>query len=183
MQLELFHGTRQRFETFDASFKGTGESGDIDTCWFTDNFNGARSHALYKNRNPGAPLVYRCELLPGALIADHSKPLAAQPAIAERLRRYTPVGLSCSLGDGPDWHALKMPFYQTYQGKIIFSGHRGIFGDDIIAIYRSCGIHGVYDWEGAWTDGYLQGTTTVLFDFSVLVIREVIEVGTADMLP
>lgn len=98
MQLELFHGTRQRFETFDASFKGTGESGDIDACWFTDNFNGASSHALYKNRNPGAPLVYRCELLPGALIADHSKPLVAQPAIAERLRRYTPVGLSCSLG-------------------------------------------------------------------------------------
>lgn len=180
--MELFHGTRQRFAQFDAAFKGTGESGDIDACWFTDNFNGARSHALYKNRNPGAPLVYRCELMPEALIADHSKPLAKQPAIAERLRRYTSVGLSCSLGEGADWHALKMPFYQTYQGKIFFNGHRGLSSNEVIALYLSCGIHGVYDWEGAWTDGYLQGTTTVIFDFSVLVIREVIEVGTAAVL-
>jgi len=180
--VELFHGTRQRFAQFDAAFKGTGESGDIDACWFTDNFNGARSHALYKNRNPGAPLVYRCELMPEALIADHSKPLAKQPAIAERLRRYTSVGLSCSLGEGADWHALIMPFYQTYQGKIFFNGHRGLSSNEVIALYLSCGIHGVYDWEGAWTDGYLQGTTTVIFDFSVLVIREVIEVGTAAVL-
>ncbi len=162
---------------FDASFKGTAEAGgDIDACWFMDNFEGARNHALLQNRNPGAPLVYRCELTPGALIADYSKPLTEQPAIAERLRRYAPVGLSCSLGNGPRWHTLKMPFYQTYQGKTIFHKHKGLSSNEAIALYRICGIHGVYDWEDAWTDSYLLGTVTVIFDFSVLVIREVIEV-------
>lgn len=135
--MELFHGTRQRFTQFDATFKGTGESGDIDACWFTDNFNGARSHALYKNRNPGAPLVYRCELTPEALIADHSRPLAEQPAIAERLRQYAPVGISSSLGHGRGWHALKMPVYQTYQGKTIFQKHESLSGNEAIALLRN----------------------------------------------
>lgn len=48
---ELFHGTRQKFDNFDTRFKGTGEVGDIAACWFTDNFAGARNHALYKNLN------------------------------------------------------------------------------------------------------------------------------------
>ncbi|MFS7253213.1 hypothetical protein AB6869_21845 [Rahnella rivi] len=177
MQLELFHGTRQRFTQFDTSFKGTAEAGgDIDACWFTDNFEGARNHALLQNRNAGAPLVYRCELTPGALIADHSKPLSKQPAIAERLRQYAPVGISSSLGHGRGWHVLKMPVYQTYQGKTIFQKHESFSGNEAIALYRTCGIHGVYDWEGESTDSYLRGTVTVIFDLSVLAIREVIEV-------
>jgi hypothetical protein len=44
MLMEIFHGTRQRFSNFDTSYKGTGESGDIDACWFADNFEGARHH-------------------------------------------------------------------------------------------------------------------------------------------
>jgi hypothetical protein len=176
MQLELFHGSRRRFAQFDTSFRGTGEAGDIDACWFTDNFNGARNHALFKNRNSSAPLVYRCELTPGALIADHTKPLAKQPRIAELLRLYAPVGISCSLVNGPEWHALKMPLYQTYQGKTIFHKHEGLCSEEAISLYRSCGIQGVHEWEGPSTDSYLRGTTTVIFDCSVLLIRDVFEI-------
>ena len=28
--MQLFHGTRQRFDKFDVAYKGTGESGNID---------------------------------------------------------------------------------------------------------------------------------------------------------
>ncbi|HBR3924051.1 TPA: hypothetical protein L9T71_005242 [Klebsiella pneumoniae] len=73
--MQLFHGTRQRFEKFDVSFMGTGEAGEIPACWFTDNFKGARHHALRVNHNPGQALVYQCGLKPGAIIADYSKPL------------------------------------------------------------------------------------------------------------
>jgi len=55
--MELFHGTRQIFDQFDVAFKGTGESGDIAACWFTDKFKGARNHVLLKNRNSGLRLI------------------------------------------------------------------------------------------------------------------------------
>ncbi|WP_283094327.1 hypothetical protein [Pantoea sp. JGM49] len=38
--MELFHGTRQRFDRFDVAFMGTGDSGGIPACWFTDDFEG-----------------------------------------------------------------------------------------------------------------------------------------------
>lgn len=175
--MELFHGTRQRFETFDTAYKGTGESGDIDACWFTDNFKGAMSHARGYNRNTGTPLVYRCELTSDAILADYSRPLAEQPAIAERLRRFLPVAISTSICDGREWYALKTPNYQAVDRKTFSSGGHGICGNALIALYRSCGIHGVYDWERPETDHYLGGPSIVLFDFSALIIREVIEVG------
>ena len=153
--MEIFHGTRQRFETFDTSFKGTGESGNIDACWFTDNFKGAKSHARGWNRNAGTPLVYRCELTSDAILADYSRPLAEQPAIAERLRRYLPVAISTSIRDGREWYALKTPDYRTVDKKPFYFGGQGIYENALLELYRSCGIHGVYDWERPVTDPYL----------------------------
>lgn len=40
----IFHGSRQLFSNFDTSYKGTGESRDIDACWFAGNLAGARHH-------------------------------------------------------------------------------------------------------------------------------------------
>ncbi|STS86266.1 Uncharacterised protein [Klebsiella variicola] len=72
--MQLFHGTRQRFEKFDVSFMGTGEAGEIPACWFTDNFKGARHHALRVNRNPGRRLFISVVLNRGRLL-----PITANP--------------------------------------------------------------------------------------------------------
>lgn len=172
--MELFHGTRKRFKSFDLSFKGTGEAGKIDGFWFTDNFIGARNHALFQNRNHEPALVYRCSLESYAVIADHSKPLAQQPEVAARL--YSGLPVSISLKESIDWHCFSEPVYQKRQGKILYVDNRGLSDDEQILIYKRCGIHGVYDWEGMFTDAYLHGTTTVIFDSSVLQIEEIIEV-------
>lgn len=174
--MEIFHGTRQRFDRFDTSYKGTGEAGTVDGCWFTDSFIGARRHALYKNRNVGEPLVYRCELTPKVILADHSKLLIDQPVIAELLRQHWPVALSSML-TGTIWHALERPFYEKFRGRTEYRGGVLIPQEEMIGLYASCGIHGVYDWEWPDTDAYLEGKTTLLFNFSELVIREVIDVG------
>ncbi|HHX7168995.1 TPA: hypothetical protein ACVG64_002024 [Enterobacter hormaechei] len=175
--MQLFHGTRQRFDKFDVAYKGTGESENIAACWFTDNFKGASNHALFKNRNPGLPLVYRCELKAGAIIADHSLPLAAQPDIAARLRDGLPVSISSQLSEGRDWHALCEPQYRTYRGRMLYVGNRHIDSDEMIRLYLDCGVQGVYDWEGMFTDSYLHGTTTVIFDTSAVGIIDSIEYG------
>lgn len=175
--VELFHGSRQRFEQFDTRFKGTGEAGGIDACWFTDNFIGARYHAIYKNRNHGQPLVYRCELSTSALLADHSISLSEQPLIEMLLRDFLPVSISESFPAGRDWHSFSQPCYvKDRKGRIVRMGSVCLECDEIISLYKQCGIHGVYDWEGIFTDGYLHGTTTIIFNFSELRIREVVEV-------
>lgn len=166
--MELFHGTRARFTQFDTSFKGTGEAGDIDAIWFTDNYAGARNHACYKNRNDGSPLVYRCKLSDSALLADYSKPLSEQPRVAELLLRHLPVGISTSLPKGREWYGLTQPHYVKSKGKMLYIGNRGLSSEESIELYRLCGLHGVYDWEGAWTDSYLKGPSIVIFDVSVL---------------
>ena len=173
--MEIFHGTRQRFDHFDTSFKGTGEAGSVDGCWFTDNFIGARRHALYKNRNVGSPLVYRCELTPQVILADHSKALVDQPVIAALLKKHWPVALTCSL-NGTLWHALDVPVYEKFKGKTEYRGCGVISREELLGLYAACGIHGVYDWESPDTDAYLAGKTTLLFDFTELIIKEVIEV-------
>ncbi|HCM9673919.1 TPA: hypothetical protein N5O16_004179 [Enterobacter roggenkampii] len=175
--IELFHGSRQYFDNFDTAFKGTGEAGTIDACWFTDNFKGAKNHAVLKNRNSSPPLVYRCELTSKALLADHSIPLSEQPHISDLIRSFFPVSISESIKPGRDWHCFSQPHYQiTREGKTVHMGSVGLDSDEIISLYKKCGIHGVYDWEGIFTDGYLQGTTIIMFNFSELRIREVIEV-------
>ncbi|CAM8681367.1 MULTISPECIES: hypothetical protein [Leclercia] len=174
--MQLFHGTRQRFDRFDVSVRGTGEAGSINACWFTDNFKGACNHALLKNRNPGNPLVYRCTLKKGCVIANHRQLLSEQPDIASRLRTGLPVSISSQLGRGLDWHALNEPRYTYRKGSLIYEGNRHVEPAELISLYMSCGIQGVYDWEGIFTDSYLHGTTTVIFDTDVLDIREVIEV-------
>lgn len=172
---ELFHGTRQRFAKFDTSFKGTGEAGKIDACWFTDNFEGAKNHAILKNRHVTPPLVYRCELSSEVLLADYSIPLSEQPHILKLLNQHLPVSISTSLGRGKDWD-LNHPCYQSHRGRTILTGTRGLDSDEIIKLFKTCGVHGVHDWEGIFTDAYLKGTTTVIFDVSVLIIKEIIEV-------
>ncbi|WP_455865333.1 hypothetical protein [Pantoea agglomerans] len=173
---EIFHGTRQRFDCFDVTFKGTGEAGNIDACWFTDSFIGAKNHALFKNRNPGVPLVYRCELSSKSIILDHREPLIKQPEIFERLKRYLPLGVSTSLDGRLGYESFKEPFYEPYKGKMLCNRHRRFEDDEVIQLYKSCGIHGIHDWEGIYTDTYLHGTTTVLFDFTELKMLEIIEV-------
>lgn len=174
--MQLFHGTRQQFDKFDVAFKGTGEAGDIAACWFTDNFKGASNHALLKNRNPGAPLVYRCKLKEGSIIANHNLSLEEQPDIAARLRVCLPVSISSQLGKGRDWHVLNEPLYTRHKGKMSYSGNRHVDSHELIRLYLSCGIQGVYDWEGIFTDSYLHGTTTVIFDVDTLDIQEVVKV-------
>lgn len=176
--MQLFHGSRQRFDKFDIAFKGTGEAGNIAACWFTDNFKGASNHAILKNRNPGQPLVYRCELKTGTVIANHRQPLGDQPDIAERLKYGLPVSISSQLGDDKDWHALSEPQYRNYRGNMLYLGNRHIDSEELIRLYLSCGIQGVYDWEGMFTDNYLHGTTTVIFDTSAVTIVDDIEYGT-----
>ncbi|HFV8807268.1 TPA: hypothetical protein ACIAD3_001392 [Escherichia coli] len=111
--MQLFHGTRQRFDKFDVAYKGTGESGNIAASWFTDNFKGASNHALLKNRNPGLPLVYRCELKAGAIIANHRQPLTEQPEIVDRFRGLTLSGTKThaklSLRVGACWNIDHLP--------------------------------------------------------------------------
>ncbi|TQI77306.1 hypothetical protein FHU10_5294 [Serratia fonticola] len=166
--MELFHGSRARFTQFDTSFKGTGEAGSIDAIWFTNNYAGARNHARYKCRNEGTPLVYRCSLSANALLADQSKPLSEQPRVAELLLRHLPVGISSSLSHGRDWHGLVQPYYKKMRGKTYYLGNQGVTSEYAIELYRACGLHGVYDWEGAWTDSYLHGPSIIIFDLSVL---------------
>ncbi|WP_337049811.1 hypothetical protein [Serratia fonticola] len=166
--MELFHGSRARFTEFDTSFKGTGEAGTIDAIWFTNNYAGARNHARYKCRNEGSPLVYRCTLSERALLADFSKPLSEQPRVAELLHRNLPVGISTSLSLGRKWYGLAQPHYQNFKGKMLYTGNRGVNSEESIELFISCGLHGVYDWEGAWTDSYLHGPSIIIFDLSVL---------------
>lgn len=123
------------------------------------------------------PLVYRCELSPQALLADYSIPLSEQPRIAELLSLNFPVAVSSTLESGRDWHALRYPFYvKLKSGKSFFYGYNCLDKNKIIEMYKVCGIHGIYDWEGNFTDGYLRGTTTIMFEFSELIITDVIEV-------
>ncbi|OAT16016.1 hypothetical protein M977_04666 [Buttiauxella gaviniae ATCC 51604] len=56
-------------------------------------------------------------------------------------------------------------------------GNRHVDSDEMIRLYLNCGIQGVYDWEGMFTDSYLHGTTTVIFDTSVVDIIDSIEYG------
>ncbi|WP_367144350.1 hypothetical protein [Pantoea stewartii] len=184
----LFHGTRKRFDNFDVSFKGTGESGTVDACWFTHNFDGAKNHALFKNRNEGKPIVYRCEVTPEALIADPRISLNEQPHIAEKLYRHLPVAFSCELEKGFHWHPPAGAVYRkkkdtnftkgkTYlASKDTLEGKMGMGGNDLICLYKACGIHGVYYWEGVWTDPFYRGPTTIIFDFACLKITDIIEV-------
>lgn len=166
--MELFHGSRARFTEFNTSFKGTGEAGTIDAIWFTDNFAGARNHARYRCRNEGSPLVYRCKLAERALLAEFGKPLSEQPRVAELLHRHLPVGISTSLSQGREWSALAQPQYQYFKGRILYTGDRGVNSEECIELLKSCGLHGVYNWEGVWTDHYLHGPSIIIFDLSVL---------------
>lgn len=173
--MQLFHGSRERFEQFDVAYKGTGESGNIAACWFTDNFKGASNHALLKNRNPGLPLVYRCELKAGAIIASYRQPLAEQPDIVERFTSGLPGNIE--FGAGLNRFVLKKPEYTNYKGRMVYSRHTPVETDELIRLYLACGIQGVYDWEGEFTDSYLHGTTTVIFDTSAVGIIDCIEYG------
>ncbi|CAH3748452.1 hypothetical protein ACNQ05_23915 [Enterobacter cloacae complex sp.6701062] len=166
--MQLFHGTRQRFDKFDVAYKGTGESGNIAASWFTDNFKGASNHALLKNRNPGLPLVYRCELKAGAIIANHRQPLTEQPEIVDRFKSGLPVDIE--FGNGLNRFVLKKPCYTKYKGKMVYSGHTPVETDELIRLYLTCGIQGVYDWEGEFTDSYLHGTTTVIFEALLQIV-------------
>lgn len=174
--MQLFHGTRQRFDKFDVAYRGTGEAGSIAACWFTDNFKGASNHALLKNRNHGQPLVYRCALKEGTVIANHRKPLSEQPDIAARLKVGLPVSISSQLSKDMEWHALKEPHYTNNRGKLFCQGNRHVDSDEMIRLYLQCGIQGIYDWEGMYTDSYLHGTTTVIFDTNAVDILDVTEV-------
>lgn len=176
--MQLFHGTRKRFENFDVAYRGTGESGDIAACWFTDNFKGASIHALLKNRNPGAARVYRCELKEGAIIADHSRPLTEQPDIAACLKSRLP--LSIQFGTDRNWFALNEPLYARYRGRTTYAGNSPVDTSELIRLYLACGIQGVYDWEREFTDSYLHGITTVIFDTTAVTIIDDIEYGTAN---
>lgn len=166
--MELFHGSRARFTQFDTSFKGTGEAGKIDAIWFTDNYGGARNHACDRCRGEGTPLVYRCNLSANALLADFSKPLSEQPQVAELLLSNLPVGISSSLTTGRHWWGLKHPVYEKRKGGTLYTGEQGVPEEDTVALYKACGLHGVYNWEGAWTDSYLKGPSIVIFDLTVL---------------
>lgn len=176
--MEIFHGTRQLFDKFDYSYKGTGESGDIDACWFADNFEGAKNHALYKNRNKGQPLVYRCELSSRAVIANHRKPLSEQNEIRDSLLKVLPVSLSTTIKPGCEWFKLASPCYREVEGRLRYFSQDSypVTESELISYYSISGIHGVYDWEGIFTDAYIRGTTIIIFDFSCLTIKEIIEV-------
>ena len=126
------------------------------------------------------PLVYRCELKAGAIIANHRLPLAEQPDLAARLRDGLPVIISSQLSKGRDWHALCEPQYRTYRGSMLYVGNRNVDSDEMIRLYLNCGIQGVYHWEGMFTDRYLHGTTTVIFDTSAVGIIDRIEYGSDD---
>lgn len=170
----LYHGTKTEFDQFDVSYWGSGEAGTIRACWFTDNFEGARNHACYKNRNAGQPRVLRCKLSDKAVLADFGKMLSDQPELAAMLNKHLPVSISTLIPNGRYWHSLSRPkYYKDTYGKTHFIGKEGVLVEEQIELFRRCGIHGVHDWEGEWTDAYLKGSTTVIFDVSVIEIEEV----------
>ncbi|HDW1110469.1 TPA: hypothetical protein RK151_005008 [Enterobacter hormaechei subsp. hoffmannii] len=78
--------------------------------------------------------------------------------------RWLPRGFSCS----------------PYKGSMLYVGDRHVDSDEMIRLYLNCGIQGVYDWEGIFTDSYLHGTTTVIFDTSAVAIIDKIEYGSDD---
>lgn len=121
-------------------------------------------------------MVYRCLLSSKSVIVDLSKPLIEQPEILDRITRKLPVMLGTSLVDRPYSKDLIEPVYEILRGKTQFTGFRNLDQDQVINLYKSCGVHGINNWEGYWTDGYFSGPTTILFDFSELKIIEVIEV-------
>lgn len=84
--------------------------------------------------------------------------------------------LSTSLVGLSNYEGLVEQVYESFRGKTRYKGIRHLDGDKLINLYKSCGIHGVYDWEGYFTDSYLHGSTTIIFDFSELEIVEVIEI-------
>lgn len=170
----IYHGSRVLFDEFDVAFKGTGESGDIGACWFADNFEGAKNHALYRNRNDGEARVYCCEVSERAVIVDHHKPLSEQPIAAELLMKNLPVAISCSLGNGYDWYSFTYPRFKDRNGYYIERSY--LSDNELIALYKNCGLHGVDDWEGCFTDAYIKGRTIIVFDFSILTIKEIITV-------
>lgn len=51
---------------------------------------------------------------------------------------------------------------------MLYTGNRGVNSEESIELFKTCGLHGVYDWEGVWTDSYLHGPSIIIFDLSVL---------------
>lgn len=179
--MEIFHGTRHRFEQFDLSYIGTGElspKSAINACWFTESFVGAKHHAIYRVRADKQPLVYRCELTSKAVILDSRRPLSEQPELQKLLFKNLPVSLTASLDHNRNWSSIYQPIYKKTDKNetYLYSPPLKIPENDAIDMYKSCGIHGVYDWEGQFTEEYMHGLTILMFNFSELKILEVIEV-------
>lgn len=170
----LYHGSRAGFSAFDVSFKGTGESGNIDACWFGSKIKGAWSHAVGYNRNAGEPRVYICTVGEGAILVDHAKTLMEQPVVAGRLIKYFPKSLLkpniVELGPS-EWHNFCYPERKNWRGKYVPS--RSLDDNELIALYKKCGFHGVKNWGDPSGDP-LHETLTIMFDFSVLNIDDVI---------
>lgn len=179
--MEIFHGTRHRFEQFDLSYIGTGElkpQSAKNAGWFTESFVGAKHHAIYRVRSDKQPLVYRCELTSKAVILDSRRPLSEQPELQKLLYKNLPVSITASFDHNRNWSSIYQPLYKkSDKNKIhLDSTPLEIPENDAINMYKSCGIHGVYDWEGPCTDAHMHGLTILMFDFSELKILEVIEV-------
>lgn len=70
-----------------------------------------------------------------------------------------------------EWHNFRYPERKNWRGKYVPS--RSVDDNELIALYKKCGFHGVKNWGYPYVDAHYH-TQTILFDFSVLKIDGVI---------
>ncbi|MFG6076881.1 hypothetical protein [Erwinia sp. OPT-41] len=165
--MKLFHGTRANFTKFSVDYPGTGEGGRIHAIWFTDNFKGAKNHALLYARQPGPGRVYECELSDDALILKTDIPLYEQIAVYKAISTHLPVSISVQ-----KYYDHLFGDYHRLSGKF---NHHSNDEDLHNNILMSAGIDAIHDYEGSWTDPYLHGSTTVVLSLEKIKILEIHE--------
>ncbi|WP_200781058.1 hypothetical protein [Klebsiella oxytoca] len=163
--MKIFHGTRANFTNFSVNYPGTGEGGRIHAIWFTDNFKGAKNHALFHARQPGPGRVYECVLSADALILKAGIPLYEQSAVYKAISAHLPVSISVQ----KDYDHL-FSDYHRLSGKV---NHHSDVENLHNNILMSAGIDAIYDYEGCWTDAYLHGCTTVVLSPDKIKILEI----------
>ncbi|HHR6499800.1 TPA: hypothetical protein ACS8CD_000288 [Providencia alcalifaciens] len=168
--MKIYHGTKATFQTFDTNFAGTGEAGDIPAIWFTDNYKGAYNHAL-KTRQDGIPKVFECTLDESTIILNTQIPIVEQPIVYENILKYFPVIISTNINSNTKSNDLFSSYFDI-NNKF---GHRYVRDTSTLLnkYLKQANIHAIYDYEQEWTDLYLHGTTTVVFDIQKINIIKI----------
>jgi hypothetical protein len=167
----LFHGCRPdaQFSSFDKNFVASGEGVGVGVgFYFVTSLKGAAFHADNSTRGKGEALVYVCQLRKSAIMVDRFKAIERQDGQAMAWWIRLPCSISC--GSDADWfgglfkHRPRAcpPWEDSDARKCEFLRERG--------------LHAIYDFEGSFTDGYLQGTTILVLAPEMIDIVEILHV-------